>query len=157
LYNSTALAFPVTFIAGDIFDSSFISDPDRTPPAPPQKIDIRKLTSLVYLYGSISAIHTSLLFHLFNKETQARLAKRLAGLLSLEPGSMIFGQHLALPHSGLLALPSGRHTYSYSAESWKMLWEGMFRDGAVDVESVLQSFQVSEQEMHILKWSVVRK
>jgi len=41
-------------------------------------------------------MYASLLFHLFSEEKQLHLLRALAGLLSPEPGSMIFGLHIGL-------------------------------------------------------------
>ncbi|KAE9408442.1 hypothetical protein BT96DRAFT_913991 [Gymnopus androsaceus JB14] len=120
LFNSSASTLPVTFIPGDVFDSSFISiqPPLKTlPTAEVESISLQSLLqaepkSLNPLRGHISAIHTSAFFHLFNKDEQVVIAKKLASL--------------ALPSSGIdnirLAI-WGALFYSHSPESWKKMWE----------------------------------
>ncbi|KAE9408440.1 hypothetical protein BT96DRAFT_913990 [Gymnopus androsaceus JB14] len=122
---------PVIFIPGDAFDPSFISiqPPLKTlPTAEVESISLRSLLqaepkSINPLRGHLSAIHTSAFFHLFNKDEQVIIAKKLASLLSPLPGSIIFGSQIGseVPHEAVK--PSrGTLLYSHSPESRKM-WE----------------------------------
>ena len=132
LFNSSASTLPVTFIPGDAFDPAFISihPPLKTLPiAEAESTSLHSLLqaepkSLNPLRGHLSTIHTSAFFHLFNKDEQVIIAKKLASLLSPLPGSIIFGSQSGsgVPHE---AMKPGRGTlfYSHSPESWKKMWE----------------------------------
>jgi hypothetical protein len=113
----------------------------------------------------VSVIHTSSLFHLFDEEKQANLAKRLASLLSPEPGSVIFGSHGGLPSKGTRFETANHSMFCHGPDSWKDLWDGqVFQKGTVRVEVQLKlieplGFKVfSEKEDHFyaMTWSVTR-
>ncbi|KAI0066448.1 hypothetical protein BV25DRAFT_1820396 [Artomyces pyxidatus] len=170
LFKSSPETFPVPFIAGDAFSPSHLEIvPPFTLASPPttQKPDLSALTSLNPLHGHVSAIHASAFFHLFSEEQQLHLARALAGLLSPEPGSMIFGAHGSLPEKGFrLSLISGeKGMFCHSPDSWTELWDGVvFEKGTVKVETVLTQ-QERMQEVtqlapgtvfYLLTWSVTR-
>ncbi|KAF9059545.1 hypothetical protein BDP27DRAFT_1341230, partial [Rhodocollybia butyracea] len=110
LFKSTPSTLPAIFIPGDVFDPSFISvqAPLRTTSATSIGIPLKSILqpelgtpkSLDPLRGHLSAIHSSAFFHLFNREEQLLIAKKLASLLSPLPGSIIFGSHVGFtePH-----------------------------------------------------------
>ena len=137
------------------------------------KVNLASLTSLNPLHGRVSAIHASSFFHLFDFEGQSELAKVLAGLLSPQPGSLIFGSHIALPVKDILPIKdilpvedilpthNGRHMSCHSPESWIELWDGMvYGKGEVKVNAILKSIErkLGEEphEEYILIWSVTR-
>lgn len=125
------------------------------------KVNLASLTSLNPLHGQVSAIHASSFFHLFDFEGQSELAKVLAGLLSPQPGSLIFGSHIALPVKDILPTHNGRHMSCHSPESWIELWDGMvYGKGEVKVNAILKSIErkLGEEphEEYILIWSVTR-
>jgi len=131
-----------------------------TGPAP----HLRSLTSLNPLRGRVSAIHATSFFHLFNEEKQLHLARALAGLLSPEPGSMIFGLHLGLAEKGS-TLWEMHHLFCHSPESWAQVWDGLvFEKGMVKVQAKLvhiesKSFEGDEASTRLvpfLFWSVTR-
>ena len=132
------------FVQGDVFDKSFITP---VPPcyAQPETLrpDLKSLPamkSLTPLQGHVSAIHTSLFFHLFQKDEQVYAAKALASLLSPTPGSMIFGRHTSTGDgtSKDLPLAGDRTIYGFNVEDWKRLWNGeVFKEGNVHVEAEL--------------------
>lgn len=141
LYRTSPSTFPAGFVPGDALNPQILSPegPSYSPPTTPKPIDLASLTSLNPLKGHVSAIHSSLFFHLFNEDDQLDLARRTAGLLSCEKGSMIFGGHCARPKRGIRteALADGivRTQFWHSPKSWKQLWEEqVFRKGSVDVE-----------------------
>ncbi|KAF5359213.1 hypothetical protein D9756_003133 [Leucocoprinus leucothites] len=104
LYRTSPSTFPAGFVPGDAFNPQILSLNDPfylPPPTTPKPTNLSSLTSLNPLKGHVSAIHTSLLFHLFDEEKQLDLARRLASLLSPEEGSMIFGGHYARPKQGV--------------------------------------------------------
>ena len=122
-------------------------------------------SSLIPLQGKISAIHMSSFFHLFSEDRQLQLAKIVSSLLSPEKGSVIFGQHGAMPVKGLFERNHIKG-FCHSPESWKQMWEDVFgADGndRVKVETELISVvwksvaDYSENEKAwLLKWSVTR-
>ncbi|KZV74850.1 hypothetical protein PENSPDRAFT_674059 [Peniophora sp. CONT] len=137
IYKDSPETFPVPFIVGDAFSPSHLDviAPWAAPPSSPAP-DLKTLTSLNPLRGHVSAIHASSLFHLFTEEDQARLAARLAGLLSHESGSMIFGQHVGQPVTGNRVDPfksGGGTMFCYNPEDWEKLWEGVFSQSGVKV------------------------
>ncbi|EPQ55307.1 hypothetical protein GLOTRDRAFT_116242 [Gloeophyllum trabeum ATCC 11539] len=165
LFRSTPEPFPVPFIPGDVFDPAFLQPAPvvYSPPSTPVP-DLSSLTSLTPLIGHISAIHASAFFHLFNEQKQFELAQKTASLLSPEPGSMIFGSHVGLPHKGLRTRrgrPAGAPLFTHSPESWRELWDGhVFDEGKVRVKAELK--QVERPDLppgdvhYLLVWSVTR-
>ncbi|KIJ29312.1 hypothetical protein M422DRAFT_36973 [Sphaerobolus stellatus SS14] len=146
-FRTTPETFPVPFLAGDVFDPSFIS-PDISPAPisstpPTTEVPILKtLTSLTPLQHHVSIIHAASFFHLFNEEPQRRLAFLLGSLLSPLPGSMIIGTH-----GGLLDTEENKKgaprfidlvgsLFAHSPTSWRELWigeEGVFKESDVKV------------------------
>ncbi len=131
------------------------------------------LTSLARLAGHLSVIHASSFFQLFDGQLQLQLAKRLAALLSPEPGSFIFGSHAGRPEKSVRmeAVPQdfrGTRMWCYCPESWTELWECVFGGkGIVKVEAELKEimkenlmFDAMEDEatetFYQLTWSVTR-
>jgi hypothetical protein len=140
-----------------------MADNAPTGPAP----DLRGLTSLNPLHGRVSAIHASLFFNLFCEEKQLHLARALAGLLSPEPGSMIFGTQIGPAEKGLTSYTSGESwvLFCHSPESWVQMWDDLvFEKGAVKVGTKLlyvkrKDFEHDEgasQPVPLLFWSVIR-
>ena len=141
-----------------------VSSAQASGPAP----DLCNLTSLNPLHGRVFAIHASSFFHLFNEEKQLYVARALAGLLSSESGSMIFGAHIAVPE-GMGFEPSTLHGYhrmwGHSPESWTELWDGLiFEKGTVKVQTKLVNWEKrnippdapKDAMITILVWSVAR-
>ena len=113
-------------------------------------------------------MHASSLFHFFNEEKQLHLARALAGLLSPEPGSMIFGSHITAPE-GKGFEPSIMHEdnrmWGHSPESWTELWDGLvFEKGVVKVQTNLFYWEKRNMQpdapkdamITILVWLVTR-
>ncbi|KAI1797518.1 hypothetical protein LXA43DRAFT_1088618 [Ganoderma leucocontextum] len=123
---------PARFLAGDVFDPAHLErvPPFTFTPAAPRP-HLPTLNSLNPLRGHVSAIHVSAVFHLFSEEEQVRLAHSLAGLLSPESGSTIFGLQSGRAEKGFrieAGVPNshGRQIFCHSPESWKELWEDVF-------------------------------
>jgi hypothetical protein len=171
LFRSTPETFPVTFVAGNAFDPQHLEvvppfTKSNPPPAAPASL--RDLMSLNPLRGHISAIHASSLFHLFQEADQLYLARVLAGLLSPEPGSMIFGSHAGLPEKGFpLNLGEDQKSMFYhSPDSWAALWDGeVFEKGTVRVDAVVvarskedaqRAIGTIDVQVYRLLWSVTR-
>ncbi|KAK7676270.1 hypothetical protein QCA50_020771 [Cerrena zonata] len=152
---------PIHFFTSDIFDIPVeLAD---TPPL----IEISKVTEIGQLRGAISHFYTGALFHLFDEPTQYQLACRVASLLKLQPGSVIFGRHQGLPEECYIDDHMGRIRYGHSPASWPKLWEKVFTElvsadfaeNHVKVEASLtegfntQVFQARHQT-NMLIWSV---
>ncbi len=130
--------------------------------------DLRSPSSLNPLQGRVSAIHASVIFHLFGEEKQLHLARTVAGQLSPEPGSMIFGLQIGAPEKEGFE-PStmcGDHRmWCHSPESWTELWDGLiFEKGVVKVQTKLvhserrniQPDAPQNAMTTLLVWSVTR-
>ncbi|KAI9444696.1 hypothetical protein H4582DRAFT_2179306 [Lactarius indigo] len=170
LFRTTPDTFPVTFVPGDVFDPEHLSilPPFTTNSLPVTTVpDLRTLTSLNPLRGHVSAICALHLFHLFPEDAQLRLARTLAGLLSPEPGSMIFEKHIGLPERGHWGEPSTHHClFCHAPRSWSELWDGgVFPKGTVKVlasvtevlkEGVANIVYPEAGSLHLLTWSVTR-
>ncbi|KAH9964211.1 hypothetical protein BC827DRAFT_1189690 [Russula dissimulans] len=174
LFRTTPGTYPIAFIPGDAFDPKHLeivpplptanAPIDTAGPAP----DLRSLTSLNPLHGRASAIHASSLFHLFGEEKQLHLARALAGLLSPEPGSVIFGLHLGLAEKGFTKPEEGvgHRLFCHSPVTWAELWESkVFEKGVVNVQTKLVQVagkfgiggdQASTQTTTLLIWSITR-
>ncbi|EDR08693.1 uncharacterized protein LACBIDRAFT_297150 [Laccaria bicolor S238N-H82] len=165
LFKTTPASFPAAFVAGDAFDdlmiaprAPFYEKPETLHPA------LNTLASLTPLQGHISAIHASSFFHLFDEAQQEVLARRVATLLSPEPGSVIFGLHGGLPEKGLRAEVSraGRRMFCHSPDGWRELWDGqVFSKGTVQVEATLKEYNrpgplLDTGAFYLLIWSVTR-
>ncbi|KAF9007611.1 hypothetical protein BDQ17DRAFT_1238084 [Cyathus striatus] len=165
LFRSTPDTFPVTFVAGDVFDSATINprEPFYDEPSS-ERPDIKTLKSLTPLQGHISVVHASSFFHLFNEEKQLELARQVASLLSPSPGSVIFGSHGGRPVKGYRiegnASTSSPNMFFHSPQSWTELWDGIvFRKGSVRVEATLTKIDrpdLPHGDYYLLMWSVTR-
>ncbi|KAI0285461.1 hypothetical protein BGY98DRAFT_946070 [Russula aff. rugulosa BPL654] len=183
LFRTTQETYPIAFVPGDIFDpkhlevvlpvASASAAHERTttgddPPSVPTP-DLRSLTSLNPLHGRVFAIYASSFFHMFGEEKQLHVARALAGLLSPEPGSVIFGLQVGLPEKGFD--PSVVHwhrdhrMWCHSPESWTELWDGLvFENGMVNVQTKLVQMGKKNSELDaqqnttfsVLVWSVTR-
>ncbi|EIW83332.1 hypothetical protein CONPUDRAFT_52791 [Coniophora puteana RWD-64-598 SS2] len=184
LFKTTPQTFAAAFVPGDVFE---MLEPVPIPlpaaagressdlkgsssgPGEARPGDLRTLTSLAPLRGHVSVIHTSAFFHLFGEEQQRALAARLVGLLSAEPGSVIFGIHGGLRVAGERErqTPGKPRVFSHSPDSWRELWDGqVFEKGTVRVEAELLDAtaylrpDLSEasvaEKRYWLQWSVTR-
>lgn len=170
LYRTTPDTFPAGFVGGDAFNDKITSlqEPLSSPPPLETKpTSLVALTSLNPLRGHVTAIHASLFFHLFEEEKQLELARRLAALLSPEPGSVIFGGHYGRSEKGLKTeiLGNGREhvQFWHSPASWKDIWNGgVFEKGKVkvDVEWLEDDSHFTELQkngkIYYIKWCVTR-
>ena len=144
LFRDTPETFPVPFIEGDVFDSAFLEiqppitkENAPTEPAPA----LASLTSLNPLRGHVSAVFMGKFLHLFDEAGQAHIARALAGLLSPEPGSMIFGVQGALEKRGQFKPTGSEFTmFCHSPESLGKVFEDAFGGpGRIKFESRLTS------------------
>lgn len=93
----------ITFFAGDIFDLKLLPASqnitrDNTKLTKP----LSQCSSFEDVVGRVSVIYTGALFHLFRKETQIALARRLAYILKKEKGAVIFGRHQGRQEEGYI-------------------------------------------------------
>ncbi|EED81259.1 predicted protein [Postia placenta Mad-698-R] len=172
LFKSSPETFAAHFIPGNAFDQAFLK---TVPPfySPPKtaRPDLGSLNTLSPLAGHVSVIHASELFHLFDEPQQLELAHALAGLLSPEPGSFIFGEHGGKPVKGYRTegrpRSDGTYQFCHSPETWTALWDGeVFAKGTVRVEARLLEIQGLDLNMvadpntdakfWIMLWSVTR-
>ncbi|KAF7375029.1 hypothetical protein MSAN_00389000 [Mycena sanguinolenta] len=160
LFRSTAESFPVAFLAGDVFDPAFLTlqaPATEAPQSPAPNLD--SLASLEGLQGHLSAIHSASLFHLFGEVNQLQLARKLAGLLSARPGSIIFGCHGAQPTKGHVLGSRGKYMFCHSSETWREMWEGIFEQGSVEIATHMKNVGKllnPTTDFYMLFWSVKR-
>lgn len=157
LFKTTAKEFPAHFIGGDAFSPDFFETApvfDSTPNTPAPALS--SLQTLTPMNGRVSAIHASSFFHLFDEAKQFELARKLAGLLSPEPGSIILGGHAGQPVKGMWdrrTLTSGGQMFCHSPESWRELWdEQVFEKGKVKVDVVLKPVRDLVQAEDSKEW-----
>ncbi|KAJ4490239.1 hypothetical protein J3R30DRAFT_3420182 [Lentinula aciculospora] len=132
LFKSTPESFPAGFIGGDIFDDAILAPPIAHPDDPnPDTVNLRDLTFLTPLRHRVSAIYVCNVFHLFNAGKQFELARRLASMLTRQPGSTIFGSHGVIPaqRSVTDVAPDSFH----SAKSFANMWNEVFEVGSVEI------------------------
>lgn len=166
LFRTTPETYPAKFLAGSAFDDAHLCPTAPMPPGPSPPVE--SVNTLTELRGHISVIHTSSLFHLFNEVKQFELSQRLAALLDLRPGSIIFGSHGGSPVKGQGGglFPK---MFCHSPESWIEMWEEqIFQKGQVKATAVVVEMKgaaerlgvapPSEEEakFHALIWSVTR-
>ncbi|KAF5342837.1 hypothetical protein D9758_013377 [Tetrapyrgos nigripes] len=177
LFKSTPESFPVPFILGDALDDAFIPDClpfDTETHKPltekPSQTTLASAKSLAPLQGHVSAVHASALFHLFVEEQQRVLAKKLASLLSPEPGSVIFGFQLGASEAKEITNIREEKIFLHSEDSWTRLWvgkegegelEGVFPKGMVQVDVRLYNLKpttggTTSSDLDLLVWSVER-
>jgi hypothetical protein len=174
LFRTTPETYPAHFIEGDVFDPDFLSpildlSTSTSPSRPHEPLpDLKSLTSLNPLRGRVSAILAISFFHLFTEDQQHQLATALAGLLSPEPGSVIFGVHGGRAEKGFWQ-PTAAKMFCHSPESWAALWHGVFRArgaGKVEVKVTLRKeiggddyfgmYPGNKNPFHVIEWSVTR-
>ncbi|KAH7906669.1 hypothetical protein BJ138DRAFT_1174876 [Hygrophoropsis aurantiaca] len=163
LFKTTPETFPARFIAGDAFDPSMLQVILPRNSVSTARPELSTLKSLNPLRGHISAIHASSFFHLFNEERQLHMARALAGLLSPEPGSVIFGSHGGIAQKGMATddiFGQKFDIFCHCPESWIEMWDGqVFEKGTVKVEARLKELPMRDKahdSLSLLAWSVTR-
>lgn len=140
LFKDTPDTLPVPFIQGDALDPNFlaVTEPLSKNSAPIEPVPTLKgLTSLNPLRGHVSAVYMGKFLHVFDEAGQAHIAKAVAGLLSPEPGSMLFGVQGALEERGPFT-PAGSDwtMFCHSPKSLGKLFEDAFGgSGTIKFES----------------------
>ena len=142
-----------------------------TKDAPPQSErpeDLHVVRTLNDVRGHVSGIYCGAFFHVFDEKTQAEVARKLAGILSPEPGSMLIGIHGA-QKTPCVWNPTGtdRFMFCHSPESWTELWEGIFGKDNVEVTTTFKeqaggldlfgTYPGNKHQMYMMEWSVIRK
>jgi len=169
LFKDDPSTLPITFIPGDIFDDNFIKagapfptlKQGAEPFTSPSLKALYLTNSLNPLTGKVSAIHTSFFFHLFDEPLQLTIARKLASLLSPEPGSIIFGNHVGTRSAVKGTAEENVHgmtraRFRHSKDSFKEMWEReVFKDGEV-VCDTSHSEPRPEDGFFIIIWSVKR-
>ncbi|KAF5343943.1 hypothetical protein D9756_011511 [Leucocoprinus leucothites] len=165
-------SYGASFIAGDVTKSEFLAmvppfTKDSLPTCGRPK-DLQKVKTLNELQGHVSAIFAGAFFHLFKEEMQTEIARKLAGLLSPEPGSMLLGMQGGKKEVGVWN-PTGsdRFMFCHSPESWRELWENIFGKGNVEVHARIRkeeggldfygTYPGNREQYQVLEWSVERK
>ncbi|KAJ7274548.1 hypothetical protein B0H12DRAFT_1199786 [Mycena haematopus] len=161
LFRSTPESFPVAFLEGDIFDPDFLTlQPPMTEAPQSSAPNLHSLSSLEGLQGHLSAIHSASLFHLFSEINQLQLARKLAGLLSPRPGSIIFGCHGAQPTKGHVLGSRGKYMFCHSPATWRDMWDGnIFEHGSVEIATHMKNVGKilnPTTDFYMLFWSVKR-
>ncbi|KZS95908.1 hypothetical protein SISNIDRAFT_451557 [Sistotremastrum niveocremeum HHB9708] len=150
-YKSTPESYPVRFIPGDIFDPALIAPAEPLYGDPPAGTvpSLKTISSLTPLTHRVSIIHASSFFHLFNEENQTIVAKRMAGLLSPEAGSIICGSHIGAKVKGVAPSAMKKIYFGHSPESWNELWDGVvFKKGTV--KCVAGLYEVPKERLALL-------
>ena len=94
---------PIPFFAGDVFDIVPCLFPPQADTAPSPSL--RDVANLNDLRGRVKYVYAGSLFHLFDEASQEAVARRLATLLKVTPGSgpaIVFGRHLGRAMEGLV-------------------------------------------------------
>lgn len=100
---------PVPFFVGDVLDIDLCSFPPQADKAGPSLRDVRRLKDL---RGRVKYVYAGSLFHLFDEGTQEAIARRLATLLDVTPGSgpaIVFGRHSGKVVEGMMDDVMGRY------------------------------------------------
>ncbi|ORY13132.1 hypothetical protein BCR34DRAFT_623932 [Clohesyomyces aquaticus] len=82
-------------------------------------------SDLEQLDGKIDIAHAASFFHLFNREEQIQVAKRLVTILKPKPGSLLVGRMLGSTVAGDLvdSKNSQKRRFRHNEESWAKLWK----------------------------------
>ncbi|EJF56627.1 hypothetical protein DICSQDRAFT_157852 [Dichomitus squalens LYAD-421 SS1] len=164
LFRSTPDTFPVPFVQGDILDPAYLAVAPILPTSSTPILDplppLSEVKTLNELHGRLSAMFASAFFHLFEFDGQEQVARKLAGLLSPLPGSMIFGSHTTMAEKGRWEIGDAKSD-CHSPETWTELWEGIFAEAGVKVEhrgglTFYGIYSGSTKERFYMDWSVVR-
>jgi hypothetical protein len=170
LFRSTSETFPVPFVGGDLFDDEYVSEqpvlPTGSSPPWPRPADLHTLTSLNPLRGHVSALFAGAFFHLFDEDGQARAARRLAGLLSPEPGSMLMGVQGGMLERGIRQPHPDFPMFCHSPVTWRKMWDDVFGENKIQVRTHLRvqdggkdifgMYPDNQTELYVNMWSVTR-
>jgi len=171
----------IIFVVGDIFADKFV-DPSLQPSW--QKFhsnsfsSLRPPSTLHCFAGRFTAIYAGSWFHLFDRETQSDLAKRLLSLAALPTvkgkPTFIFGRHVGREPAGddpvedidkWRDVRSGKAIFRHSADTWKLMWSELsaaIKDAGIKVMVNVESrgFETAVEqargykEDRMLYWSV---
>ena len=99
--------FGATFIPADTFDPN---------------------SDLKQLDGAIDIIQASSFFHLFDRDHQIKLAKRIIALLKPQKNSLLFGRQVGKVEGSEFTHPTGRQIFRHNIATWAELWEQIGRE-----------------------------
>lgn len=97
---------------------------------------------------SISIVHANAIFHLFNYESQIKVAKQVVKLLRPKSGSLIIGQQSANVNAGDYErrLEDRDSTiFRHNSESWEKMWEQAGRELTSELGSGEIKFKVESE------------
>jgi len=150
-----------SFIAGDIFDRSFLDMDAVLARDYPRAETLVTLTPLV---GKVRVIHVSAFFHLFDEHNQAELTTRLAKILSEMPESIIIGSHVGAVEKGVHKTSLGEDVavFFHSPASFKQVWYDAFQGGEDKIEAVVEQTTLPQESvpappLQWMKWYVRRR
>lgn len=97
--------------------------------------------------GKISIIYTGAFFHLFDRDEQLAVAKRVVSLLKPEPGVLLLGRQVGNDNPGTFSASgySGeKERFRHNVQSWTELWNevGEATGSKWKVDGVLDLFNV---------------
>jgi len=152
--------FPVKFIQADFFDQRSLS---TQTPGSANCPDLRTVHNLTALKGHVTILTLQMVFHLFDQKTQYELARRMAILLSVEPGSMIVGRQMGDTTARNLMLGGNPH-FLHNVQTWERMWMGVFPPGTVELRTALVELPAHIKAAsagmlgitHFLTWSIRR-
>lgn len=78
------------------------------------------------IQGKISIVYTGSFFHLFDREQQIAVAKRIVSLLKNEPDVLVIGRQVGNINPGLFSrsgYEGERHRFRHNEQSWTELWD----------------------------------
>ncbi|KAI2895239.1 hypothetical protein CBS63078_4254 [Aspergillus niger] len=77
----------------------------------------------------VDMINAASFFHLFDWDTQVKLAKQVMKLMKPKPGSIVVGRHVGDYNAGELeAKELGSNIWRHDLDSWRRLWEQVGRE-----------------------------
>ena len=87
-------------------------------------------SALRQLDAQIDMVHASSFFHLFNKDGQIELAKRIITLLKPQKGSLLFGRHVGRAEAAETPslTYSARNIFRHNEASWTEMWKQIGRE-----------------------------
>lgn len=81
----------------------------------------------------VDMINAASFFHLFDWDTQVKLAKQVMKLMKPKPGSIVVGRHVGDYNAGELeAKELGSNIWRHDLDSWRRLWEQVGRETGTD-------------------------
>ncbi|KAF1849497.1 uncharacterized protein K460DRAFT_385292 [Cucurbitaria berberidis CBS 394.84] len=105
-------------------------------------------SDLKQLDGNMNVIYASSFFHLFDLDTQVKVAKRIIQLLKPASGSLVFGRQGGKAEPGTFEhLKKELTSYWHNAESWTKLWKQVSEETGTEwkIDAVLGEEDLSKK------------